>query len=62
MFFVKHIFLIIFIILFSNISIANIEEINKVKKQLESIETLYENNAIDKDEYDKIKTRLIIKK
>ena len=58
----KVLILIIFGLFINVNSYANIEEINKVKKQLESIETLYENNAIDKDEYDKIKTRLIIKK
>ena len=46
----------------SNFSYADTEELNKINKQLESIENLYNNQAIDKIEYEKIKTRLIIKK
>ena len=51
-----------FIIILSNIAFANVEEINKINKQLESIESLFKANAMDEEEYDKIKTRLLIKK
>ena len=56
-----HLFLLFFI-LSSSITFANIEEINKIKKQLESIESLFKANAMDEDEYNKIKSRLLIKK
>ena len=56
-----HLFLLFFI-LSSSITFANIEEINKINKQLESIESLFKANAMDEEEYDKIKTRLLIKK
>jgi len=51
-----------FIIILSNIAFANVEEINKINKQLESIESLFKANAMDEEEYDKIKSRLLIKK
>jgi len=51
-----------FIIILSNIAFANVEEINKINKQLESIESLFKANAMDEEEYDKIKSRLSIKK
>ena len=51
-----------FIIILSNSAFANVEEINKINKQLESIESLFKANAMDEEEYDKIKSRLLIKK
>ena len=53
---------ILFSILVSNLVFANEEEIAKINKQLESIKTLFESNALDEDEYNKIKSRLQIKK
>ena len=58
----RQICIIFLFIIISDFSYANIEEIKKINQQLESIETLYNNQAIDKIEYEKIKTRLIIKK
>ena len=52
----------LFFIIASNIAFANVEEINKINKQLESIESLFKANAMDEEEYDKIKSRLLIKK
>ena len=52
----------LFFIITSNIAFANVEEINKINKQLESIENLFKANAMDENEYDKIKSRLLIKK
>ena len=58
----KQTFIIFCFLIISNFSYADTEELNKINKQLESIENLYNNQAIDKIEYEKIKTRLIIKK
>ena len=49
----------LFFIITSNIAFANVEEINKINKQLESIENLFKANAMDENEYDKIKSRLL---
>ncbi len=53
---------ILFSILVSNLVFANEEEIAKINKQLESIKILFESDAMDEDEYNKIKSRLQIKK
>lgn len=58
----KYNFILAFFILVSTIAFANIEEINKINKQLNSIETLFKAKAMDDKEYDKIKSRLLIKK
>lgn len=57
-------FLIIFFLSYSisNFVFANEKEIKKINQQLESIEGLYKAGAMDEDEYDKIKSRLLIKK
>ncbi len=55
-------FILIFILFFSTSAYSNTEEINKINKQLKSIEGLYEAGAMDEDEYDKIKSRLLIKR
>ena len=55
-------FILIFFILIANSAFANVEEINKINKQLESIETLFKANAMEEEEYNKIKSRLLIKK
>ena len=36
--------------------------LDKINQQIESIDGLYKSGAMDQDEYDKIKTRLLIKK
>ena len=41
---------------------SNTDEINKINKQIESIDSLFKAGAMDVDEYDKIKSRLLIKK
>ncbi len=51
----------LFLAFLSN-SYANIDEINKINKQLKSIESLYDANAMDKEEYEKIRSRLLKKK
>tara|TARA_B100001287_G_C22248167_1_gene329210 strand:- start:14 stop:472 length:459 start_codon:yes stop_codon:yes gene_type:complete len=43
-------------------SYSNTEEINKIDKQIESIDNLFKAGAMDNEEYDKIKSRLLIKK
>ena len=60
--FFKIIIIIFFSYNISNLVNANEKEIEKINKQLESIKSLFEANAMDKDEYDKIKQRLINKK
>ena len=41
-----------FIVITLNTAFANVEEINKIKNQLESIESLFKANAMDEEEYD----------
>ncbi len=55
---------LIFLILILTIgkSSSNTDEINKLDKQIESIEKLFKAGAMDNEEYDKIKSRLLIKK
>ena len=57
----KHL-IVIFFLLFSTAAFSNVDEINKINQQIESIEGLFKSGAMDEDEYDKIKTRLLIKK
>ena len=54
--------IVIFFLLFSTAAFSNVDEINKINKQIESIDGLFKSGAMDEDEYDKIKTRLLIKK
>ena len=54
--------IVIFFLLFSTAAFSNVDEINKINQQIESIDGLYKSGAMDQDEYDKIKTRLLIKK
>ena len=54
--------IVIFFLLFSTAAFSNVDEINKINQQIESIEGLFKSGAMDEDEYDKIKTRLLIKK
>ena len=64
MFFVIKKLSLIFLLLIITIvnSNSNIEEINKIDKQIESIDNLFKAGAMDNEEYDKIKSRLLIKK
>ena len=55
-------FILLFLLLFSNAAFSNVDEINKINQQIESIDGLFKSGAMDEDEYDKIKTRLLIKK
>ena len=55
-------FIVIFFLLFSTSAFSNLDEINKINQQIESIDGLFKSGAMDEDEYDKIKTRLLIKK
>ena len=55
-------FIVIFFLLFSTAAFSNIDEINKINQQIESIDGLFKSGAMKEDEYDKIKTRLLIKK
>ena len=59
---IKSFLFALFFIITSNTAFANVEEINKINKQLESIESLFKANAMDEEEYDKIKSRILIKK
>ena len=54
--------IVIFFLLFSTAAFSNVDEINKINQQIESIDGLFKSGAMDEDEYDKIKTRLLIKK
>ena len=54
--------IVIFFLLFSTVAFSNVDEINKINQQIESIDGLFKSGAMDEDEYDKIKTRLLIKK
>ncbi len=54
--------IVIFFLLFSTTAFSNVDEINKINQQIESIDGLFKSGAMDEDEYDKIKTRLLIKK
>ena len=58
----KILIIILFSYLISNFVFANENEIKKINKQLESIKSLFEANAMDEDEYKKIKSRLQNKK
>ena len=58
----KILIIILFSYLISNFVFANEKEIKKINKQLESIKSLFEANAMDEDEYKKIKSRLQNKK
>ena len=64
MFFIIKKLSLIFLLLTITIvnSNSNIEEINKIDKQIESIDNLFKAGAMDNEEYDKIKSRLLIKK
>ena len=60
--FFKILITILIVILVSNSSLANDQEVEKINKQLKKIKTLFEAEAIDKEEYNKIKSRLEVKK
>ena len=47
--------IVIFFLLFSTAAFSNVDEINKINKQIESIDGLFKSGAMDEDEYDKIK-------
>lgn len=55
-------FILLFLLLFSNAAFSNVDEINKINQQIESIDGLFKSGAMDQEEYDKIKTRLSLKK
>ena len=56
--FFKILITILIVILVSNSSYANDLEIEKINNQLKKIKTLFEAEAMDKEEYNKIKYRL----
>ena len=60
---VKRLTLIFLLLIITSVnSYSNTEEINKIDKQIESIDNLFKAGAMDNEEYDKIKSRLLIKK